>query len=99
MNHFHFCQPSSHIPKNQNSYSMRNTKKKKNNKSGGKKCPIHYDLLPIQSSPAPHIHHNSPLQSPRGRILPLSSLLPPAPRDDDVPKKDALMRDSGPTTW
>lgn len=37
MNHLHFCQPSSHIPKNQNSYSMRNTKK--TNKSGGKKMP------------------------------------------------------------
>lgn len=38
MNHFHFCQPSSHIPKNQNSYSMRNTKKKKQ-QIRGKKMP------------------------------------------------------------
>lgn len=38
MNHLHFCQPSSHIPKNQNSYSMRNTKKKKQ-QIRGKKMP------------------------------------------------------------
>lgn len=85
MNHLHFCQPSSHIPKNQNSYSMRNTKKKKTTNQGEKNALYimtfyqYSPLLPPTFTTIPHcsLPEEESCLYPPFFLLPLGMMMSP----------------------